>query len=411
MSSLPPLPHVRIWFHRVRIGKIRLPDLIRRYRTRAPWMLLAVAALVTLPSPVPGAKGGPYAGAVSLMRPPTASNADIPALEIPALALRAYRVAESWASSFDPNCNLPWAVLAGIGKIESNHGRHLGDATRFSAIGDVTPTILGPALNGAPNTGTIHDTDGGRLDGDTIWDRAVGPMQFIPSTWQSLARDGNDDGIANPNNLFDAAVSAADYLCLSGGGTLADPTNLRRAVYAYNHSSAYVAAVLAWTNFYLEQEGEGALVQVQVPTGPSSLVSVGGVADPATPPILGGRPGSSNSPTTPGASRPQTTRAASTSPPTNSSTTTKPATTIEGCPESDGHDSSCQSGGDSGGGGTSGSGTSGTSGSGTGTSGTSGSGSGSGDSGSGSGDSGSSGSSGSGDGTSGSSSGDSGGSH
>jgi membrane-bound lytic murein transglycosylase B len=73
-------------------------------------------------------------------------------------------------------------VLAGIGRIESHHGRHLGSATRFSPSGDVTPTILGPALNGARTIGTIHDSDGGCLDGDPVWDRAVGPMQFIPST-------------------------------------------------------------------------------------------------------------------------------------------------------------------------------------------------------------------------------------
>ena len=97
---------------------------------------------------------------------------------------------------------------------------------------------------------SIPDSDGGRWDGDTTWDRAVGPMQFIPTTWRSLGRDGNGDRVADPNNLFDAAVSAAGYLCLGGGGDLSDPARLRQAVYGYNHSWAYVDAVLGWARLY-----------------------------------------------------------------------------------------------------------------------------------------------------------------
>ncbi|HZD73142.1 MAG TPA: hypothetical protein VE776_04525, partial [Actinomycetota bacterium] len=134
----PLLPRARIRFRRFRTGSLRPAGLIRRYRTRGPWLLLVVATAVTLPSPVLGA-GAPYAGAAGLMRLPTASNADIPAM-----ALRAYRYAESWAQSFDPTCKLSWSVLAGIGRIESNHGRYYGAAARFSSTGDVTPTILGP---------------------------------------------------------------------------------------------------------------------------------------------------------------------------------------------------------------------------------------------------------------------------
>jgi membrane-bound lytic murein transglycosylase B len=167
---------------------------------------------------------------------------------IPALALRAYHEAAAWAAGFRPGCGLSWSVLAGIGRLESNHGLHWGSATRFSPDGVVSPPITGPALNGR-GVASIPDTDGGRWDGDRTWDRAVGPMQFIPSTWRRLGRDGNGDRVADPNNLFDAATSAAGYLCLVGGD-LSGREGLRRAVYGYNHSWAYVDAVLWWASLY-----------------------------------------------------------------------------------------------------------------------------------------------------------------
>jgi membrane-bound lytic murein transglycosylase B len=388
---MPRPPHLKVRFPTLKIRRPRL--VFRRYQAGALWALVVLAALATLPGLVPGNSQGDALGAESglsaqdeaaaryqawlrgraagqdargaaaaaqqaaagpgaaaptpAVTTPTASDTDIPAL-----ALRAYRVAESWASGFDPGCKLSWSVLAGIGRIESNHGRHFGDATRFSATGDVTPTILGPVLNGAPNTGVIHDTDRGRLDGDPIWDRAVGPMQFIPSTWQSLGRDGNGDRIANPNNLLDAAVSAAGYLCQSGGGSLSDQANLRQAIYAYNHSWDYVAAVLSWASFYLEHEGQGSLVQVQVPTGPGSPVQPGVAAsgtglattDAINPSGATGTPTSPTSPARPssqattssssstGATRAPTTQlpttaAPTTATPSSSSTTTTPTTT------------------------------------------------------------------------------------
>src|SRR6266511_5743698 len=226
----------------------------------------------------------------SWLVPPGADGA------IPPLALRAYHVGESWAAGFDPSCHLRWSVLAGIGRIESNHGRHGGSATRFTAAGDVTPAILGPPLDGRAGGGTIHDSDGGRLDGNATWDQAVGPMQFLPSTWRSLGRDGNHDGIADPNNFFDASVSASAYLCLAHGGDLSDPAQLRQAVYAYNHSWDYVDTVLGWAAFYEE----------------------GGVTAGGSPPVggvaigPGGSPGGAGSPATTTTRAPTTTRRATT---------------------------------------------------------------------------------------------------
>ena len=233
---------------------------------------------------------------------------------IPALALRAYREAAAWAAGFDPGCRLPWTVLAGIGRIESNHGLFGGAATRFSAAGTVSPRITGPPLDGN-GVAAIPDSDGGRWDGDATWDRAVGPMQLIPTTWRSLGRDGNGDRVADPNNLFDAAVSAAGYLCLGGDGDLTDPARLRQAVYSYNHSWAYVDTVLGWARLY---EG-GVATGPAVAAGPPSPSTT---ATPPTGPSTTGAPGSSATTTT---RRPTTTTHRPTT--TSATTTTRPPTT------------------------------------------------------------------------------------
>jgi hypothetical protein len=243
---------------------------------------------------------------------------------IPALALRAYHEAAAWAAGFRPGCGLSWSVLAGIGRLESNHGMHWGSATRFRPDGMVSPRITGPALNGR-GAASIPDTDGGRWDGDRTWDRAVGPMQFIPSTWRRLGRDGNGDRVADPNNLFDAATSAAGYLCLVGGN-LSGREGLRRAVYGYNHSRAYVDAVLRWASLY---EG-GVAVAPAMAAGPP----VAAAAPPSGPsPRPGQTPAGVSSTTRRPGPAPSTTRTApgpsttTTPPPTRSSATATSMTT------------------------------------------------------------------------------------
>jgi membrane-bound lytic murein transglycosylase B len=241
------------------------------------------------------------------------------ATAIPALTLRAYREAAAWAAGFDPDCRLPWPVLAGIGRIESNHGLFGGPATRFSTGGTVSPRITGPPLDG-DGVARIPDSDGGRWDGDATWDRAVGPMQFIPTTWASLGRDGNGDRVADPNNLFDAAVSAAGYLCLSGDGDLGDPARLRQAIYSYNHSWPYVDAVLGWARLY---QG-GVTTGPAVPSGPPAPSTT---AAPTTAAPTTGPPGPDPTATT---RRPTTTEppTSATRPPTTTDpTTTAPSTT------------------------------------------------------------------------------------
>ena len=164
------------------------------------------------------------------------------------VALDAYLRAAMDTSSEMPGCGIPWWLLAGIGRVESGHGTFATSV--LDPGGNARPSIIGIPLNGGNSTAVITDTDGGRLDGDTTHDRAVGPMQFIPSTWARYAADGNRDGIADPQNLYDAAHAAALYLC-TAGGDLTNPGGIRQAIFSYNHSDAYVAKVLGFTQEYV----------------------------------------------------------------------------------------------------------------------------------------------------------------
>ncbi len=165
---------------------------------------------------------------------------------IPVVAQRAYQKAAS-APATDESCGLRWTLLAAIGRVESNHGRFGGAQLREDGYG--TRPIRGIPLDGRPNVALIRDTDGGALDGDTTYDRAVGPMQFIPSTWRSVAADANADGRRDPNNIFDAAQGAAVYLCV-GDTDLRDPTQAARAVRRYNNADEYVRVVLSLAASY-----------------------------------------------------------------------------------------------------------------------------------------------------------------
>ena len=138
---------------------------------------------------------------------------------------------------------LPWQVVAAIAKVESNHGRHGGST--ITPTGAVVPPIIGIALDGTGGTSAISDTDGGRLAGDSVWDRAVGPFQFIPSSWAIFGQDADNDGARNPQNILDAAAAAVAHLCPTGA-----ITDLEAAIFAYNHSDAYVTAVLDWARRY-----------------------------------------------------------------------------------------------------------------------------------------------------------------
>ncbi|WP_051208266.1 lytic transglycosylase domain-containing protein [Propionicicella superfundia] len=157
--------------------------------------------------------------------------------DIPERALAAYAGASLAVAGAVPGCRIGWNTLAAIGKVESEHGTMNG--ARIDDRGVASPTIIGIALDGSQNTARIPDTDDGRLDQDTAWDRAVGPMQFIPATWAQAARDGNKDGAKDINQIDDAALSAAVLLCEAGGGDLTVAEGWIAAVAAYNDSADY----------------------------------------------------------------------------------------------------------------------------------------------------------------------------
>lgn len=167
---------------------------------------------------------------------------------IPAVALAAYQRAATVIDAADQTCHMPWQLVAAIGRVESDHGRTDGNVLTDRGID--RPGIFGPVLDGKHGTTRIRDTDAGRLDGDAKFDRAVGPMQFIPSTWAIVGVDADNDGQRNPQDIYDASLGSAVYLC-SGPDDLGTDAGQRSSVFRYNHSKRYVDLVLAIEHAYL----------------------------------------------------------------------------------------------------------------------------------------------------------------
>jgi membrane-bound lytic murein transglycosylase B len=221
-------------------------------------------------------------GPAAVGRPNLTPASGLAASGIPATALAAYKNAAAREAARKPACGIAWPLLAGIGRVESNHGRFAGATLHSDGLS--TPPVVGIPLNGS-GTALIRDTDGGRLDHDTVYDRAVGPMQFIPSTWASWGVDANHDGIKDPFNVFDAAAAAADYLC-AAGRDLTTSRGQVAAILSYNYSYDYVSMVMALERVYAS--GVGLTVPV-LPTTPGT--SHGPPTHrPSLPPVDPGKP-------------------------------------------------------------------------------------------------------------------------
>jgi membrane-bound lytic murein transglycosylase B len=247
-------------------GARRMPPLPAPLR---PVVVASVAAVV------PGERGpsGPaliavararatvhVAAAVTSVAPPPAAVVNSPSpVGIPSMALAAYRNAEQKMATSDPGCGISWNLLAGIGRIESGHAN--GGAT--DARGTAVRPIYGPTLDGTlPGNEVIVQSS---ADGRVSYARAMGPMQFLPGTWARYASDGDGDGVADPQNLYDSTLAAARYLC-SGGLNLRDQSQVMAAILRYNNSTSYARNVLGWAAAYAT-----GVVPVDLPpvTGPA----------------------------------------------------------------------------------------------------------------------------------------------
>lgn len=222
---------------------------------------VSVVAAVKAPRPFQ------TAGA-ALSAPPPAAVVNAPGnLRIPTVALNAYRNAERMMASAAPTCGMSWNLLAGIGRIESMHAN--GGATDVE--GTAVKPILGPALDGTlPGNEVIVQ---GRNNERVTYARAMGPMQFLPGTWSRYASDGNGDGKAEVQNLYDATLAAARYLC-SGGLNMRDQSQVMTSILRYNNSVAYARNVLGWAAAYAT-----GVVPVNLPpiTGPVPALGMGNV--------------------------------------------------------------------------------------------------------------------------------------
>lgn len=166
--------------------------------------------------------------------------------DIPITALNAYNHAAVVLGTASMACHLDWSLLAAIGEVESDHGRTAGN--ELTASGVSRPGIFGPVLNGN-GVARIADTDDGSYDRDSSFDRAVGPMQFIPSTWKIVAVDADGDGKKDPQNINDAALGAGVYLC-AASSDLSTAQGLRSSILRYNHDDSYADRVLALMRSY-----------------------------------------------------------------------------------------------------------------------------------------------------------------
>src|SRR4051794_33107169 len=272
---------------------------------------LQVPTIATRTSSHPAAAAATY---FPLKAIPT--NLTVRAQQIPRRVLAAYVSSAKTIDRAQPSCHLRWYELAGIGYIESGHAHNGGSETKHWN-GVAKPPIFGPLLDGSAGV-SWHDTDGGRLDKNTEWERAVGPMQFMPTTWAVWGADGNRDRHQDPQQIDDATLAAAGYLCTGGGSSLDQISHLIAAVYSYNHSYAYVSAVLT--------------VAAQYAGLPPNALGVDKVPpDPGAKPTKS--PSPSPSPSSPGASPSATTPTKPS--PTTTSATRIPAPTAAATPSSE----------------------------------------------------------------------------
>ncbi|MEU5674093.1 lytic murein transglycosylase [Micromonospora sp. NPDC047753] len=217
-----------------------------------PTSPLPTGPLPTLPLPSGGLPGnGLPTGSVIGGRPSDAlagwAQQVGAKVDVPAVAMQAYGYAELVLAQTNRSCALSWTTLAAIGKVESDHGSTNG--AQLGQDGKAVPNIFGLPLDGKDGRMRIIDTDRGALDGNSTLDRAIGPMQFIPTTWQEIGADADNDGRKDPHDLDDAALAAGNYLC-KGGRNLSIAGDWWNAILSYNDVRRYAQDVYDTANRY-----------------------------------------------------------------------------------------------------------------------------------------------------------------
>lgn len=287
-----------------RLGRVMVAGLLVMACGASPWEAARSAAPPPARAHPPRSPWNADGGAPRHLEPPPIVSPRVTAVDRPDVAARPPSVlgipgtvldAYRRAAGRERACHLPWQLLAAIGKVESNHA----DDGAVDAAGTATTPILGPALDGTGGYAAIPNTGPGQ-DGGSPWARAVGPMQFIPSTWARWGTDGNGDGRADPQNVYDAAAAAAAYLC-ANGRDLSTPDGLASAVLSYNHSARYLDVVSRWYAAY----SSGDTVAVPDNPGAPPVVNVAAVLPPpAAKPALPTTPPASPPPPPPSAPQP-----------------------------------------------------------------------------------------------------------
>ena len=177
-------------------------------------------------------------------------NGTVVGLGLTLVTLDAYLTGEAVTAERRPDCGIRWQAIAAIGRVESNHGRDQGG--RVLGDGRLSSPFLGPLLDGSlEGTQVVADSDGGAVDGDAGFDRAVGPFQFLPNSWKTAGVDGDGDEILEVQNMYDGAASVGEYLC-SRISPLTDDGTLRESFLRYNASGAYADKVAGWMKTYDE---------------------------------------------------------------------------------------------------------------------------------------------------------------
>jgi membrane-bound lytic murein transglycosylase B len=188
---------------------------------------------------------------------------------IPSASLAAYQRAELIMGVAVSRCRLDWTVLAGVGEVESDHGRAGGN--RVTDEGVSRPGVFGKPLNGRGGRARKRDTDAGSLDDNSRWDAPAGPMGLLPSTWSAVAVDSDGDGKRNLQDVDDAALGVAVFVC-NGGRDLSVRAELRAALRSLNPTPGYARLVMSLARSY--RDGDAA-----TPTLPPTFFTLPDIPD------------------------------------------------------------------------------------------------------------------------------------